>query len=101
MHEPLIVGKVVVLLLGLVIAWKAYQGYARHGSAAMLYLAIGFGLISVGTVIEGFLFEILEMDIFVAGAIQTSIAAAGMLVVLYSLYGNHGREIPEGPESTN
>lgn len=99
MHEPLIVGKVIVLLLGLLIAWKAYRGYTRHGSAAMLYLAVGFALISVGTVIEGLLFELVEVEIFVAGTIQTVIAATGMLFILYSLYGTHDRRAPDGPQS--
>lgn len=95
MHEPLVAAKLIVLALGLVIAAAAYRGYRRHGSMAMLYLAIGFVLISIGTAIEGLLFEILELDIFLASAIQTIIAASGMLVVLYSLYGNHPRRLPD------
>lgn len=98
MHEPLIIAKLFVLTLGLVISKKAYRGYHRHDSAAMLYLAIGFVLISVGTAIEGLLFELFELDIFVASAIQTVIAASGMLVILYSLYGNHTRRVPEQPK---
>lgn len=95
MHEPLIVAKLIVLGLGLVIAITAYRGYQRHGSKAMLYLAVGFVLISVGTAIEGLLFELLDLDIFLASAIQTMVAASGMLVVLYSLYGNHTRRVPD------
>jgi hypothetical protein len=55
----------------------------------MLYLAIGFAFISVGAMVEGLLFELINMDIFLADAIQTVITAIGMLVVLYSLYGSH------------
>lgn len=95
MHEPLIAAKLLVLALGLVIATTAYRGYQRYGSAAMLYLAIGFVLISIGTAIEGLLFEALEMDIFLASAIQTVVAAAGMVVILYSLYGKHARRVPD------
>lgn len=95
MHEPLIAGKLLVLSLGLFIAYKAYQGYVRHGSTAMLYLGFGFALISVGTVIEGILFEVVGLDIFLAGAIQTAVAALGMLVVIYSLYGNHTSRVPQ------
>lgn len=94
MHEPLIAAKFIVLAIGLLIALTAYRGYSRHKSTAMLYLAIGFALISIGTAIEGLLFELLEMDIFLASAIQTVIAASGMLIILYSLYGNHTRRIP-------
>lgn len=95
MHEPLIVGKFVVLLLGLLIATVAFRGFRRYRSAAMLYLAIGFVLISISTAIEGLLFELTDVDIFVAGAIQTIVAAAGMLVILYSLYGSHTRRVPD------
>lgn len=89
MHEPLVAGKVVVMLLGFFIAYQAYRGAKRNDSPAMFYLAVGFALISIGTAIEGILFEVVELDIFHAGAIQTAIAAAGMLLVLYSLYGDH------------
>lgn len=97
MHEPLVVAKLLVLALGLIIASIAFRGYQRHGSAAMLYLALGFVLISIGTAIEGLLFELVEMDIFLASAIQTAFAASGMLVVLYSLYGDHTRQVPREP----
>ena len=53
----------------------------------MLYVAIGFVFISVGSVIEGFLFELDLVSIYQASAIQAVVAAIGMLFVLYSLYG--------------
>lgn len=93
MHEPLVAGKIGVMLLGFFIAYQAYIGSKRHNSPAMFYLAVGFTLISIGTAIEGILFEIFHADIFLAGAIQTAIAAAGMLLILYSLYGDHGTAI--------
>lgn len=95
MHEPLIVAKLIVLALGLIIATAAYRGYRRHESPAMGYLAFGFVLISIGTAIEGLLFELTDMDIFLSSAIQTVIAASGMLVILYSLYGNHSQRVRE------
>lgn len=96
MHEPLIAAKLIVMLVGLFISYQAYLGYTRHGSTAMLYLAVGFAFISVGSMIEGLLFELLEVDIFIAGTVQTLITAIGMLVVLYSLYGRHTTSVTEG-----
>lgn len=93
MHEPLVAGKIVVMLLGFFIAYQAYLGSKRNDSPAMFYLAIGFTLVSIGTAIEGILFEVFHHDIFLAGAVQTTIAAAGMLLILYSLYGDHGTAI--------
>lgn len=89
MHEPLVVGKIIVMLLGFFIAYQAYLGSKRHDSPAMFYLAVGFTLISIGTAIEGILFEVFHEDIFLASAIQTAVAAAGMILILYSLYGDH------------
>lgn len=93
MHKPLIVGKVLVILLGLVIANKAWKGYRHHGSQSMFYLAWGFLLISIASGIEGLLYELLDVSIFQAGTIQTFVAAIGMLTVLYSLYGTHGTAV--------
>ncbi|KTG30623.1 DUF7521 family protein [Haloferax profundi] len=87
MHIELVVAKVVTMALGFLIAYQAYKGYAEYGSEPMLFVAIGFLLISVGAVIEGVLFEVVGLSLFHAGTIQTSIVALGMLSVLYSLYG--------------
>lgn len=88
MHLGLVVAKLVTMGLGVLITYQAYRGYRTHGSDPMLYVAIGFLFVSVGAVIEGVLFEIVGLSIFTAGAIQTSIVAVGMLVILYALYGD-------------
>ncbi|MFB6132675.1 MAG: hypothetical protein ABEJ44_04645 [Halanaeroarchaeum sp.] len=88
MHLELVIAKLFTVGLGLLIAFQAYRGYRAHGSEAMLHVAVGFAIISVGSVIEGVLFDVVGLDIFVAGAVQTGIVAVGMLVILYSLYGN-------------
>lgn len=77
------------MLLGFFIAYQAYLGSKWNDSPAMFYLAIGFTLVSIGPAIEGILFEVVELDIFLTGSIQTAIAA-GMLLILYSWDGNHG-----------
>jgi hypothetical protein len=94
MHIELVIAKLVTVGLGLTIAAKAYQGYRHYGSEPMLYVALGFLFISIGSVIEGILFDVVGLSIFLAGTIQTGIVALGMVVVLYSLYG----QFPERPE---
>ena len=93
MHLELIVAKSLVVLLGFTIAYQAFRGYRRGHGRPMLYLAFGFAFISVGAVTEGLLFELDLVSIYQASAIQTIIAALGMLLVLYSLY--HGRNQTE------
>jgi hypothetical protein len=85
-HPELVIAKSLTMGLGFLIAYKAYLGYRVHNSEPMLYVAIGFLLISFGAVIEGILFDILGFSIFLAGAVATTIVAVGMIVILYSLY---------------
>jgi hypothetical protein len=92
MHIELVIAKLVTVGLGLLITYQAYRGYRVHGSEPMLYVAIGFLFISVGSVIEGLLFDLVGLSIFLSGTIQTAIVACGMLVILYSLHGNIGTE---------
>jgi hypothetical protein len=87
MHIELVIAKLVTVGLGLLITYQAYRGYRTYGSEPMLYVAFGFLFISVGSVIEGVLFDVVGLSIFLAGTIQTAIVAVGMLVILYSLYG--------------
>lgn len=87
MHLELIAAKVITMALGFTIAYQAYRGYQRNGSNAMLHVALGFTFISFGAVIEGVLFDVVGLSIFIAGTVQTTIVAIGMLWILYALYG--------------
>ena len=41
--------KVIALFLGAFIVYLAYKGYRRNASKPLLYVALGFGLITAGT----------------------------------------------------
>ena len=86
-HLELVIAKLIVVSLGLLIAYQAYRSYRRINGRPMLFVSIGFLFISVGSVIEGILYEFEVLSIFQASAIQTGIVAIGMVFVLYSLYG--------------
>jgi len=85
----------LVIGLGLVITWRAYQGFRRNESRPMLLLAVGMLFI---TVIPSVL-ELLVIPLFVARyfpaaapAIEYTLIgsraseAAGIGILLYSLY---------------
>lgn len=93
MHTQLVIAKLITVGLGLLITYQAFRGYRTYDSEPMLYVAIGFLLISVGSVIEGILYDVVGLSIFMAGTIQTAIVAVGMLIVLYSLYGRMPRPV--------
>lgn len=86
---------VVVVILGLAISGRAYQGYRRNESRPMLLLAIGMLLITVIPTLA----EIIVIPWFVArytapgaGAISASLTisrvceAIGIGVLIYSLH---------------
>lgn len=91
MHTGLIIAKFVTMVLGFLIAYQAYRGYRRNNSRPMLYVAIGFGFVSFGAVIEGVLFDVVGLTLSGAATIAMSIVAVGMLIILYALYGGSRR----------
>lgn len=86
MHAGLVLAKIVVVLLGLFIAFQGLRAFQRENNVRMLFLAAGFVFVSVGSVLEGVLYDVLQFSVFVAGMVQTVFVAVGMLLILYSLY---------------
>ncbi|WP_336360303.1 DUF7521 family protein [Haladaptatus sp. ZSTT2] len=86
MHIGLVVAKLLVVLIGVLIALQGYRAYLRETNARMLFVAVGFLLLSVGSVLEGIFYDVLHFSVFLAGMIQTLFVALGMALILYSLY---------------
>jgi hypothetical protein len=95
MHPGLIVAKLVTMVLGFLIAYQAYRGYRRSNSQSMLYLAVGFAIISFGAIVEGILFDVVGLTFHNAGTVATTIVAIGMLTILYALYGRDSKKLEE------
>lgn len=84
-HLLLVLIKIVIVVLGSLIAALAYVAYREHGSRLMLFISIGFGLITLGSVIEGVLFEFLAAPLDLAHVVESAIILAGLLVLVYYL----------------
>jgi uncharacterized membrane protein (DUF441 family) len=78
--------KLIALLLGAFIVYLAYKGYRRNASKPLLYVALGFGLITAATFLEGVMFVILGSDILAAIATGTVVTVIGFVVIIYSIY---------------
>ena len=78
--------KLVALVLGTFIVYLAYRGYRRNRSKPLLYVALGFGLITAGTVAEGVLYVILGSQLLAAIATGTAVTVIGFIVIIYSIY---------------
>ena len=78
--------KVVALILGAFIVYLAYRGYKRNSSKPLLYVALGFALITAGTIIEGILYVMLGSELLSAIATGTTVMVIGFAVIIYSIY---------------
>jgi len=78
--------KLVALVLGAFIVYLAYKGYRRNTSKPLLYVALGFALITVATIVEGILYVIIGSDLLVALLISTIVTVIGFLAIIYSVY---------------
>jgi len=78
--------RLVALFLGAFIVYLAYRGYKRNASKPLLYVALGFALITAGTLLEGLMFVILGSDILAAIAIEGVLTVMGFVAIIYSIY---------------
>jgi hypothetical protein len=86
MHVGLIIAKIIVVILGLLIAAQGYRAYRRSTQPELLYVACGFVLISIGSILEGVFYDIMNWSLFTAGMIQSIVVAFGLIFILYSLF---------------
>ncbi|MWV41584.1 hypothetical protein [Natrialba sp. INN-245] len=82
----LAVVKTLVLVVGSVITFFAYRAYQRTRQRALGYLAGGFGLVTLGLVLAGMLYEILSVPLRLGLLLESLLMLAGFLVIAYSLY---------------
>lgn len=78
--------KVAALFLGTFIVYLAYRGYRRNRSRPLFYVAVGFALITAGTIAEGVLYVMLGSALLAAIAAGTAVTVLGFITILYSIY---------------
>ncbi|MBZ6493709.1 DUF7521 family protein [Natrinema longum] len=82
----LTVVKTLVLIVGGVITFFAYKAYRRTQQPALGYLALGFGLVTLGLVLAGMLYELFSMPLATGILLESLLVLAGFLVIARSLY---------------
>jgi hypothetical protein len=80
------VTKLAALFLGAFIVYLAYNGYKRNASKPLLYAALGFCLITAGTIAEGILYVMFGSDLLAATATGTMVTVLGFVAIIYSIY---------------
>ncbi len=79
------IAQALILVFGGVVVYSALRGYRRRNSKAMLLLAVGFGIVTIGAIASGILFEVLNADLLLVAMVQSVSQAAGFFVIVYSL----------------
>jgi hypothetical protein len=78
--------KLLALVLGTFIVYLAYRGFRRNRSRPLFYVAVGFALITAGTMAEGVLYVIIGSELLTAIAVGTAVTVLGFLAIIYSIY---------------
>jgi hypothetical protein len=86
-HVPaVVVLKTITLILGGLITYFAYRAYDRSGVDALGYLALGFGIVTLGTLLAGVVDQVLAYDASMALLVESAMTTVGFAVIVYSLY---------------
>ncbi|WP_135535790.1 DUF7521 family protein [Halostella pelagica] len=86
-HPFIIVGlKTATLFLGGMITFYAFRAYKRTRSPALRALTIGFGAITVGSLLAGAMDQVVGLNRQLALIVESGLTAIGFGVILYSLY---------------
>ncbi|WP_436927069.1 DUF7521 family protein [Halosimplex amylolyticum] len=97
--------KTITLLLGGLITYFSYKAYSRSGARPLWYLAVGFGIVTLGTLFAGLVDQLLRFSLLSAESIpittaalsdravadialvlESALTAIGFAVIVYSLY---------------
>ncbi|WP_436346119.1 DUF7521 family protein [Natronorubrum sp. FCH18a] len=82
----LAVVKTLVLVVGTGITYFAFKAYRRTRQRALGMLACGFGLVTLGLVLAGMLYELLNVQLALGILLESLLVLAGFVVIAYSLY---------------
>lgn len=74
-----------VLLLAVSVTWASVTAYRRTGEPFLRTAAIGFGVITVGVLVEGLLFQVVGVDLTTAHVVESVAIGAGLAILVYSL----------------
>lgn len=84
-HFLLVAGKIAVLVLGSAITTLALLAFRRTGQRLMLYMGLGFGLVTLGSIVEGVFFESLGWDLAAVHLLESLLVLGGLAGIAAAL----------------
>jgi hypothetical protein len=80
--------QVLIAIFGAIVTYYASRSFRRSKSRSMLFLAIGFAIVTVGALAAGVLFTFVTVgDLTSVEAVQAVSQAIGFFIIVYSLIG--------------
>jgi len=86
MMSVIVALKTTTFILGGVITYFAYKAYRRTGSRSLQSLAVGFGVVTLGSMLAGVVDQVLRLSRDVALTIEGFLTVIGFAIIVYSLY---------------
>jgi hypothetical protein len=80
----LAVVRVLLLLLGVATTAISYRAYRRQRTRYLRDATVGFGLITLGVLLEGFLFQLTGLTLTQVHIVESLALAVGLAVLLRS-----------------
>lgn len=78
--------KAVTFVLGALVTYLAFKAYRQTGASSLQALAIGFGVVTLGSALAGVAHQLLGVSLPVGVFVQSLLTAVGFAVITYSLY---------------
>jgi len=82
----IVIVKTGILLLGGLITYFSFKAYRRTGAEALRSLALGFGIITFGSLLAGSFDVLFNVPLAIGVLIDTTVTLVGFAVITYSLY---------------
>ena len=79
--------QIAIALAGLVVIYYAYRGFRKTGSKSLLFLAVGFVFVTLGTFADGLLYEFVHFDLISSEIVEACSELLGFLLIIYSIVG--------------
>jgi uncharacterized membrane protein len=79
--------KLVIVLLGSVLVYLGVKGYRRKRTKDMIFLTVGFALVTAGSVAAGVLFEFLGFQLIEVEIVESTMVILGFASLIYSVFG--------------
>ena len=79
--------KIIIVLLGSVLVYLGVKGYRKNRSKDMIFLTVGFALITAGSVAAGVLFEFLGFQLVDVDIVESAMVILGFVSLIYSIFG--------------